>query len=77
VPLKGDGSAERSFNRSWRTIKENLLLMRNFASIEEMRQALLLFRETYNAIWLIERHGFRPPPAAIRKEQLPSVDQVA
>jgi putative transposase len=38
-------------------------------AFEELRQALLAFRETYNATWLIERHGFRPP-AAIRTEQL-------
>ena len=43
--------------------------MRSFATVEELRQALLAFRETYNAAWLIERHGFRPP-AAIRTERL-------
>jgi hypothetical protein len=37
---------------------------------------LLAFREIYNATWLIERHGFRPP-AAICREQLPSVAKVA
>ncbi len=40
-------------------------------TVEELRAALLDFRETYNAAWLIERHGFRPP-AAIRNEQLPA-----
>ena len=34
-----------------------------------LRQALVAFRETYNATWLIERHGFRPPNA-VRQEQL-------
>lgn len=43
--------------------------MRSFATVEELRRALLVFRETYNTTWLIERHGFRPP-AAIRDEQL-------
>ncbi len=43
--------------------------MRSLAKVEELRQALLAFRETYNTTWLIERHGFRPP-AAIRDEQL-------
>ena len=37
--------------------------------IEELRQALLAFRETYNSTWLIERHGFRPPNA-VRPDQL-------
>ena len=45
--------------------------MRSFATVEELRQGLLAFRETYNATWLIERHGFRPP-AALREEQLPA-----
>jgi len=58
---QGNGCAER-FTR---TLKENLLWVRTFATIEELRQALLAFREIYNATWLIERHGFRPP-AAIR-----------
>jgi hypothetical protein len=31
--------------------------------------ALLDFRDTCNATWLVERHGFRPPEA-IRREQL-------
>lgn len=63
---EGNGCAERFI----RTLKENLLWVRSFATVEELRQALLAFRETYNTSWLIERHGFRPP-AAIRDEQLP------
>jgi putative transposase len=39
-------------------------------TVEELRQALLEFRDAYNTTWLIERHGFRPP-AAVRAEQLP------
>jgi transposase InsO family protein len=62
---EGNGCAERFI----RTLKENLLWVRTFATVEELRRALLAFRETYNATWLIERHGFRPP-AAIREEQL-------
>jgi putative transposase len=62
---EGNGCAERFI----RTLKENLLWVRSFATVEELRQALLAFREVYNETWLIERHGFRPP-AAIRDEQL-------
>jgi transposase InsO family protein len=62
---EGNGCAERFI----RTLKENLLWVRTFATTEELRLALLAFRETYNASWLIERHGFKPP-AAFRKEQL-------
>ena len=65
---EGNGCAERFI----RTLKENLLWVRSFATVEELRQALLAFREAYNATWLIERHGFRPP-AAIRDEQLSPV----
>jgi putative transposase len=37
--------------------------MRSFDTVEQLRVALLEFREAYNATWLIERHGFRPPNA--------------
>ena len=43
--------------------------VRSFDTVEELRQALIQFRETYNATWLIERHGFKPPNA-VRREQL-------
>ena len=49
--------------------KENLLWVRTFDSVEELRQALLVFREVYNTSWLIERHGFQTP-AAMRQNQL-------
>jgi putative transposase len=62
---EGNGCAERFI----RTLKENLLWVRTFATVAELRQALLAFREAYNATWLIERHGFRPP-TAVRDEQL-------
>ena len=62
---EGNGCAERFI----RTLKENLLWVQTFNTIEELRRALLEFRQTYNTTWLIERHGFRPP-SAIRAEQL-------
>jgi len=62
---EGNGCAERFI----RTLKENLLWVRTFATIEELRQALLGFRETYNTTWLIERHGFLTP-AQFRQKQL-------
>ena len=39
--------------------------MQTFDTVEDLRVAPLEFREIYNATWLIERHGSRPP-AAIR-----------
>ena len=62
---EGNGCAERFI----RTLKENLLWVRTFETIEELRLALLEFRETYNTTWLIERHGFITP-AAVRQNQL-------
>ena len=54
---EGNGCAERFIRR----LKENLLWVRHFETIEELRQALLMFRDTYNTAWLIERHGFISP----------------
>jgi hypothetical protein len=45
------------------------LWVQTFDTIEDLRQALLAFRESYNATWLIERHGFITP-AAFRHKQL-------
>lgn len=56
---EGNGCAERFI----RTLKENLLWVRHFETIEELRQALLEFRTLYNTTWLIERHGFMTPTA--------------
>ena len=69
---EGNGCAERFI----RTLKENLLWVRTFATIEELRQALLAFRETYNTTWLIERHGFLSP-ADYRRRQLQPIAQAA
>ena len=69
---EGNGCAERFI----RTLKENLLWVRHFETIEELRQALLAFRETYNTTWLIERHGFISP-AAFRHKQLPQASAAA
>ncbi len=54
---EGNGCAERFI----RTLKENLLWVRTFRTVEELRLALLDFRRTYNEHWLIERHGHRSP----------------
>ena len=53
-----------------RTLKESLLWLRYFDTIEELRQAVLAFREHYNQTWIVERHGYRTP-AQVRAEQLP------
>jgi len=57
---EGNGCIERFF----RTLKEQLLWIRHFRGVEDLRQALLVFKETYNQEWLIERLGFRSPAQA-------------
>lgn len=69
---EGNGCAERFI----RTLKENLLWIRWFDTIEDLRQALLEFQRTYNEHWLIERHGHRTP-AAIRREQTMNMQNAA
>ncbi len=61
---EGNGCAERFI----RTLKENLLWIRRFDTIEDLRQALLEFQKTYNDTWIIQRHGYRTP-AQVRQEQ--------
>jgi transposase InsO family protein len=58
---EGNGCAERFI----RTLKEQLLWVRSFETVEELRLALLAFKERYNQQWLVERHGHRTP-AAVR-----------
>ena len=54
---EGNGCAERFI----RTLKENLLWVRTFDTVEDLRQALLAFQRRYNEEWLIQRHGYRSP----------------
>jgi transposase InsO family protein len=69
---EGNGVAERFI----RTLKENLLWVRRFETIEELRLALLDFAAWYNTHWLVARHGHRTP-AQIRADQQPAMDQAA
>jgi putative transposase len=54
---EGNGVAERFI----RTLKEQLLWVRTFQTVEELRQALLDWVRLYTEQWLVERHGFRSP----------------
>lgn len=62
---EGNGCAERII----RTLKEQLLWVRNFETIEELRQALQAWRSLYNAQWMVERHDHRSP-SQVRREHL-------
>jgi transposase InsO family protein len=62
---EGNGCAERFI----RTLKEQLLWVRCFDTVEELRLALHDWLKLYNERWLIERHGHRSP-AQVRRELL-------
>ena len=50
---EGNGCAERFV----RTLKEQLLWVRSFATAAELAEALGEFKRTYNEQWVIRRHG--------------------
>jgi putative transposase len=61
---EGNGCAERFI----RTLKENLLWLQTFDTVEELCLALHAFQCQYNETWLIGRHGYKAP-AQVRQEQ--------
>ena len=69
---EGNGCAERFI----RVLKENLLWVRRFDTVEELRLALIAFKQTYNQTWIIQRHGYRTP-AQIRADQLAPMPMAA
>ncbi len=54
---ESNGVAERFI----RTLKEQLLLVRTFDTVEELRQALLEFKDRFNRHWLLQRHRYATP----------------
>ena len=60
---EGNGVAERFI----RTLKENVLWVRSFETIEELRLALLAFKRTYNEQWMLEKYDYRSP-ARVRRD---------
>lgn len=61
---EGNGCAERFI----RTLKENLLWLKTFDTVEDLRLALHEFQRQYNETWLIGRHGYKTP-VQVRHEQ--------
>jgi len=55
-----NGCAEKAIQ----TLKEQLLWIERFETLEELRQAVRRFGRTYNQNWLIERHEYRTPAEA-------------
>jgi len=69
---EGNGCAERFI----RTLKENLLWVRHFATVEELRLALQAFKELYNQTWIIERHRYQTP-SQVRARQIAAMPMAA
>lgn len=59
---EGNGCLERFF----RTLKEQLLWIRRFRDLAELREALNEFRHRYNEHWIVQRLGYRTPAQARR-----------
>ena len=60
---QGNGVAERFI----RTLKEQCLWARLCDDVDDLRQAIATFIETYNSQWLIERLGHRTPREAFNE----------
>lgn len=61
---EGHGCAERFI----RTLKEHLLWLKTFDTVEALRLALHEFQRQDNETWRIGRHGYKAP-AQVRQEQ--------
>jgi transposase InsO family protein len=68
---EGNGCVERF----WRTLKEQLLWVRTFRTVEELRVALQEFRDLYNRAWIVQKHGFLTPSQV--REKLTARQEVA
>ena len=62
---EGNGCIERF----WRTLKEQLIWIHSYATLDDLNQALQEFRDLYNHHWLIERHK-QHTPAWVRQNIL-------
>lgn len=65
---EGNGVAERFI----RTLKEQLLWVEEFTSLEELQEALRRFQEHYTEHWILERHGYKTPAQVRRELTLPA-----
>jgi transposase InsO family protein len=54
---EGNGVVERFF----KTLKEQLLWVKSFESIEALSDAVTNFVKTYNSCWMVAKHGYRSP----------------
>jgi putative transposase len=54
---EGNGVVERFF----KTLKEQLLWIQSFDTLESLRNAVEIFVKTYNSCWMVAKHGYRSP----------------
>jgi len=54
---EGNGCIERLFP----TLKEQLLWVRHFSDLTELRESMTEFRDRYNHHWIMERPQYRTP----------------
>jgi len=54
---EGNGVAERFF----KTLKEQLLWIQSFDTLESLRKAVENFVQTYNSCWMVAKHGYLSP----------------
>jgi putative transposase len=69
---EGNGCAERFV----RTLKEQPLWVRSFATVAELAEALGEFKRTYDERWVIRRHGHRTP-SQVRRDLVGGVQAAA
>ena len=62
-----NGVAERFV----RTLKEQLLWLETFDTIEDLRKGLSAFKDRYNRSWLVQKHNHRTP-AQVRQDLKPT-----
>ncbi|HOF88323.1 MAG TPA: integrase core domain-containing protein [Armatimonadota bacterium] len=68
-----NGVVER-FNR---TLKEQAIYGRAFRTLDEVREAVLSFRQTYNRSWRLEKLGFMTPREARQRYENERLRQAA
>ena len=54
---QGNGVVERFF----KTLKEQLLWLRAYCSIEELYEAVANWIKNYNTCWMVAKHGYMTP----------------
>ncbi len=65
-----DSPGQWRIERFFGILKEQVLWLRRFHDLEELRAALIEFRDRYNHHWILERLNYRTPAQARHDFQL-------